>query len=177
MMCGTSLTRRLDHTSIFRPMCTEIDMTSIEIFQIRTINILIHIIEIYGGRYMQTSKGDETGRGKEGCVPMFPSPYIPQSLCSPAPMFPSPDVPGPYIPQSYVPQSLSSPTRYTLCYPVPVFPSPFASQSRCSPNVFPVPMFPKDISQSLCFPVPLLHSPFVSTVNIMFPGVHRDWGT
>ena len=61
MLCGTSLTHGLDHNSIFRPMCTEIDMTSIEIFQIRNINILIHIIELHGGR--QTPKGDETGRG------------------------------------------------------------------------------------------------------------------
>ena len=111
-----------------------------------------------------------------GCVPMFPSPYLPQSLCSPVPIFPSPDVPRPgprlYIPSSYIPQHLSFPTKCALCFPVSVFPSPFASQSLCSPvplfpsldiphKWFPVPMFPKDIPQlyvpqSLCSPFPMI---------------------
>ena len=106
------------------------------------------------------SDDDDWPRWIKGCIPMFPSPYIPQSLCSQVPMFPSPDVPRPYIPQSYVPQSLSSPTRYALCFLVPVFPSPLLPspdvplkcfQSLCSPKIFPSPYVP----QSLCSSVPL----------------------
>ena len=79
-------------------------------------------------------------------VPIFPSPFVHQSLCFPVPMFPDP-----IFPSSYVPQSLSSPTRYALCFPVSVFPSPFASQSLCSSKMFPNPYVP----QFLCSPVPM----------------------
>ena len=41
-----------------------------------------------------------------------------------------------------------------------MFPNSFVSQSRCSPKVFPVPMFLKYIPQSLCSPVPMLPSPY-----------------
>ena len=117
----------------------------------------------------------------EGCVPMFPSPYLPHSFCSPVPMFPVPMFPDPIFPSSYIPQSLSSPTRYALCFPASVFPSPFASHpyvlqpfyspvsivtingfpSLCSPNIFPSPYVP----QSLCSAgplskVPMLPSPY-----------------
>ena len=52
--------------------------------------------------------------------PMFPSIYVPQSLCfsvlcSPIPMFPGPMFPGPYVPQS-------------LCFPVPMFPDTYVPQ-------------------------------------------------
>ena len=80
-----------------------------------------------------------------GCVPMFPSPYLPQSLCSPVPMFPSPDVPQPYIPQF-------------LCSPVPFFPHEVRP-------MFPSPFLPPRgtpyVPQTLCSPDPMLRSPFV----------------
>ena len=37
----------------------------------------------------------------------------------------------------------------------------FVPQSRCSPKVFLVPMFPKDVPQPLCSPIPLFPSPDV----------------
>ena len=58
-------------------------------------------------------------------VPIFPSPYIPQSLYSPVPIFPS----------AYVPQT--SP-------PVPMLPSLIPQK------YFPFLMFPKHVPQSLC---------------------------
>ena len=100
--------------------------------------------------------------------PMFPSPCVPQSLCfpvpmfpkdvsqslfSPIPLFPSPDVPLKYFhslcspnifPSPYVPQS--------LCSAVPLFPqSIVCSQTPSSPELFPVPIFPKYVPQSLCY--------------------------
>ena len=91
-----------------------------------------------------------------GCVPMSSIPYISQSLCSPVPLFRSTDVPGPLY--SSVPLF---PNHFlSRLSPVSILPSPFAPQSLCSqtaffpnPNTpqkwFPVPMFPKYISQSL----------------------------
>ena len=101
-----------------------------------------------------------------GCVSMFPSPYLPQSLCSPVPIFPSPDISRPYSSQFLYSQSLSSPTRYVLCFPVPLLPSPYVLQplyspvlifpmngfpSLCSAKMFPSPYVP----QSLCSPLPM----------------------
>ena len=73
----------------------------------------------------------------DGCVLMLTSPYLPQSLCSPVPMFLSPDVPRPYIPQF-------------LYSPVPFFPHEVR------------PIFPSlCVSQSICFPVPMFSSPII----------------
>ena len=110
-------------------------------------------------------------------VPMFPSLYLPQSLCSPVPIFPSPDVPPPYIPQ-FLYSPVPFPHELALCFPVSVFPSPFASQSLCSPaplflsfdiphKWFPVPIFPKDIPQSLCSPT--LFVPQIQSSTELFP--------
>ena len=60
--------------------------------------------------------------------PMFPSIYVPQSvcapvLCSPIPMFPGPMFPGPYVPQS-------------LCSPVPMFPYIYVPPYLYSPSFF-----------------------------------------
>ena len=77
-------------------------------------------------------------------IPSAPQLDIPQSICSPVPLFLSPDVSLKCF------QSLSSPK---------MFPKPYVPQSRCSPKVFPVPMFPKDIPQSLCSPVLMLPVP------------------
>ena len=99
-------------------------------------------------------------------VPVFPNPYVPQSLCSPPydispyvphvpqtlcypEMFPSPVAPQPYITQS-------------LCSPVPMFPSPYVPQSLCSP----VHLFP---SPYRCSPVPMLPSPYVPPTNSPVP--------
>ena len=95
-----------------------------------------------------------------GCVPMFPSPYRPQSLCSPVPMFPSPDVSRPYIPQF-----LCSPVPFFPHEVCPMFPSPCVPQSLC----FPVPMFPKDVPQSLCFPITLFPSPYAPRTSSPVP--------
>ena len=85
-----------------------------------------------------------------GCVSMFPSLYVPRSLCSPVlcspvSMFPGPMFPSIYVPRSlcspsYVPQYLCSPSYVPqyLCSPVPMFPSTYAPQYLCSP----VPIFP-----------------------------------
>ena len=121
-------------------------------------------------------------------VPLFTSPYVPQSQCSPTlnppvPMFPSPFLPPrgtPYDSQSLFPipfasQSLCSPKMFPnpyvpqfLCSPVPMFPqlvhqSLFSSVlflSLCSPNIFPNPYVPPTSS-----PVPVFPSPYL----------HRDW--
>ena len=126
-----------------------------------------------------------------GVIPMFPSPYVPQSLCSP--LY---DI-SPYV--SHVPQSLCYPEMFpspvapqtyiiqSLCSPVPmfpIFPSPYVPQSLCSPlydispyvphvpqslcypEMFPSPVAPQTyIIQSLCSPVPMFPifpSPYVS---------------
>ena len=99
---------------------------------------------------------------------MFSSPYVPQSLCPPVLMFRSPQVP--FTLYSPIP---FSPTKYALCFPVSMFPSLFAPQSLCSPTPFipdpdipqkwfPVPLFPKYISQSLSSLVPIFLRPFLS---------------
>ena len=83
---------------------------------------------------------------------MFPSPYVPQSLCSPVHLFPSPYrsspvsmLPSPYVPHSYSTEVFSVPfpifathDPQALCSPVPMFPSAYDPQCLCSP----VPMFP-----------------------------------
>ena len=95
-------------------------------------------------------------------VRMFPSPYVPQSLCPPVHLFPSPyrcsSVPmllNPYIP----------PTRS----PVPMYPSPIPR--KC----FPFPMFPKHVLQSLCSPVPMFIQLHVVHQSLYFPVLfHRS---
>ena len=88
-------------------------------------------------------------------VPLFTSPYVSQSRCSPT-LYLISIFPSPFLPP-----------RGTPCFPVSVFPSPFASQYLCSPaplfpspdiphKWFPVAMFPKDIPQSLCSPRPFV---------------------
>ena len=102
---------------------------------------------------------------------MFPSPYVPQSLCSPLYVI-SPYVshvpqslcypemfPSPVAPQTYITQPLCSPVPMFPIFPspyvpptsspVPMFPSPIPQ--KC----FPFPMFPKHVPQSLCSPVPM----------------------
>ena len=40
-------------------------------------------------------------KGFNGCVPMFSSPYVPQSLCTPISMLHGPDVSRPWVPQKH----------------------------------------------------------------------------
>ena len=104
-------------------------------------------------------------------VPLFTSPYVSQSRCSPTlyspvPMFPSPFLPRrgtPYVSKSlcFPVHLLPSPYVPQRCSPIPMFPNSFVPQSRCSPKVFLVPMFPKDVPQPLCSPIPLFPSPDV----------------
>ena len=96
-------------------------------------------------------------------VPLFTSPYVSQSRCSPtlySPLFPH-EV-RPMFPSPCVPQSLFSPVSMfpkdvpqSLCSPISLFPSPDVPlkcfQSLCSPKLFPSPYAP----QSLCSAVPL----------------------
>ena len=124
----------------------------------------------------------------DGCVPMFSSPYVPQSLCSPVPLFPIPCIPRPYIPQSlystipFFPDEVCPmfPSIYPpqfLCSQVPMFSDPFRHQSRFAPEaisrpyvpqiVFPVPMLPNHCSPVPMFPSIVLHSPCSSK---MYPG-------
>ena len=90
-------------------------------------------------------------------VPLFTNPYVSPSGCSPTLYSPVP----------------STPTMYTLCFPLSMFPSPFAPRSLCSPvplfpslyipqKWFPIPMFLEDIPQSHCYPESLLPSPDVT---------------
>ena len=102
-------------------------------------------------------------------IPMFPSPHVSQSLCSP--LY---DI-SPYV--SHIPQSLCYPemfpspvapqtyTTQSLCSPVPmfhIFRSPYVLQSLCSP----VHLFP---SPYRCSPVPMLPSPYVPPTNSSVP--------
>ena len=98
-------------------------------------------------------------------VPIFPSPYFSQSLCSPVYLFPSPYrcSPVPMLPSLYV-LPTNSPVHKFLtpipqrCFPFPKFPK-HVPQSPCSPmpmfpkTCSPVPMFPQLVPQSLCSPV------------------------
>ena len=108
-------------------------------------------------------------------VPMLPSPYVPQSLCSPVHLFPSPYrcSPVPMHPSLYVPPTISQ---------VPMFPSPIPQ--KC----FPFLMFPRHVPQCLLvfpsayvphkcfhslyspkiFPSPYVHQSLCSPV-LMFP--------
>ena len=106
-----------------------------------------------------------------------PTTKIPQSLCSPVPMFPI--FPSPYMfPSPYVPQSLCSllhlfPSPYSvhqsLCSPVPMFPTTIPQ--KC----FPFPIFPKHVPQSLCSPEPMFPKYKIGTGN--GSGEYRVWGT
>ena len=107
---------------------------------------------------------------------MFPSPYVPQSLCSPVHLFPSPRnvhqslcSPVPMFPK-LIHQSLCSPLQFHRSFhPLyspnwNMFPSPYVPQCLCSPKMFPspyvpptssaAPMFPSHIPQK-CFPFPM----------------------
>ena len=96
--------------------------------------------------------------GLRGVSPMFPSPYVPQSLCSPlydiSPYVPHvpqflcfPEmIPSPVAPQPYITQS--------LCSPVPMFPIPYVPRIMILVPMFP--MFPRPYVTQKCFPVPLL---------------------
>ena len=87
--------------------------------------------------------------GETGCVSMFPSLYVPRSLCSPVLYFPVSMFPGPMFPGIYVPHYLCSPVSM---FPRPMFPSIYAPQYLCSP----VPMSPSTyVPQYLCSPVPI----------------------
>ena len=106
-----------------------------------------------------------------------PTTKITQSLCSPVPMFPI--FPSPYMfPSPYVPQSLCSlvhlfPSPYSvhqsLCSPVPMFPTTIPQ--KC----FPFPIFPKHVPQSLCSPEPMFPKHKIGTGN--GSGEYRVWGT
>ena len=107
-----------------------------------------------------------------GVRPMFPSLCVSQSLCFPVPMFSSPSLDIPYkwftvpmfpkdiprslcCPRPFVPQTRSSPELSQ----VPIFPKMLPSSyvphkcfhSLCSLKIFPSPYVP----QSLCSPVPM----------------------
>ena len=117
-----------------------------------------------------------------GCVPMFSSPNVPQSLCSPVPMLPSSDVPRPYIPW----QSLYFPIPFfpeevylmfstiyvplSLCHPVPMFFNPFRP---------PVPIFPRSVSHpyvpKIYFPAPMFPGAYIHQA-IFFPGP-QSWSS
>ena len=122
------------------------------------------VSKVFGGVFLG-------GAYRCSLVPLFTSPYVSQSRCSatlysPVPIFPSPCLPPrgtPYVSQSlcfpvpllpspYVLQPLYSPVSI---FPINVFPSlcsprPLVPQTRSSPELFPVPVFPKDVPQSLC---------------------------
>ena len=85
-------------------------------------------------------------------VPMFPSPYVPQSLCSSV-HFPSPYrcSPVPMLPSPYVPPTNS---------PVPMFPSPYVP-----PTNSPVLMFPSPIPQKC-----------LGNIGTGEHLIYRDWG-
>ena len=91
------------------------------------------------------------GVRKIGCLSMFPSLYVPRSLCSPVLCSPVSMLPGLMFPGIYVPQCLCFPfsmfhrplflsiyVPQYLCSPAPMFPSTYAPQYLCSP----VPKFP-----------------------------------
>ena len=125
-------------------------------------------------------------RYRDGVSPMFPSPYVPQSLCSPLcdiipyvshvpqslcypEMFPSP-----VVPQTYITQSLCSPSTHvshipqSLCFPVPMYPSPCAPQVHLLPSPY------------RCSQVPMLPSPYVPPTNspdYCTPKDKEEWGT
>ena len=65
-------------------------------------------------------------------VPLFTSPYVSQSRCSPTLYSPVPMFPSPFLPRRGTPYVSQS-----LCFPVHLLPSPYVPQ-RCSP----IPMFP-----------------------------------
>ena len=115
-----------------------------------------------------------------GCVPMFSSPYVPQSLYSPVPLFPIPGAPRPYIHKSlyspipFFPDEVYSilPSIYPpqfLCSQVTMFSDPFRPQYRYAPEVVSRPyvpqiVFPVPVLPNHCSPVPMfpsVHSPFI----------------
>ena len=107
-------------------------------------------------------------------VPLFTSPFVSQSRCSPTLYSPVPMFPSPCLLPRGTPHVSQS-----LCCPVPLLPSPYppvplfhsldiphkwfpVPMTVCSPKIFPSPyMFPGPYAlQSLCSPVPMLRSPY-----------------
>ena len=70
-----------------------------------------------------------------GCVSMFPSLYVPRSLCSSVLCSPVSMFPGPMFPGIYAPHYLCSPVSM---FPRPMFPSIYVLRYLCSPVGLPM---------------------------------------
>ena len=87
-------------------------------------------------------------------VPLFTSPYVSQSRCSPTLYSPVPIFRSPFLPPRGTPYVSQS-----LCFPVPLLPSPYVLQPLYSPvSIFLINGFP-----SLCS-IKIFLSPYVPLV-------------